>query len=244
MAVTHVPVICASQSSVISAGIFNPNSWENPESKGIVVSCGAEFSALHHCVGQLNEMCQQSEEICRESIDTVVANWRRAPFDVSRLDYFVEHPDYHVHVEAFFSSVKSLLDLIVQLLQSERIVVASVRGFHREGGVYGGRVLKVLRNNSWKERRGVAVRIADFLGEQKALWIDKLIGQRDGLLHPEKGMTQVMFQFDLVENDGQLTWHVRESPMASYAPATLLRAQKFCETFIALVQGMPTVEGF
>jgi hypothetical protein len=233
----RIPVICVSPSSWASAGIFNPNSWIG-DSKGVVQSCGAEYSALRYGVAELSAMCKRSEELCRSQVETLIANWKSAPFDVSRCDYFVEVPSYHLLVESFFSGVKSLLDLIVQLLQTERLVAAAVHGFHRDGDVYGGRVLKVLAGNARKERREDAQRVVEFLRKQKALWVDELIQLRDDLVHPKKGMMQVMFQMDITEKDGQLVWQVREPLIATYAPATLLRVQEFCEKFIALVQGM------
>ena len=231
-----IPVICAAPSTWTSAELFNPNSWSG-DSKAIIMSCGAEYSALRQCVADLSGMCSRASEICQSRVEDVIANWRRAPFDLDRCNYFVEVPSYHLLVKNFFSGAKSLLDLIVQLLQSEQLVSAGVHGFHRDGNDYGGRVLRILAKNARKQRRADAQRIDDYLREQKGKWIDELIGLRDDLVHPKKGMLQLMLQVDLFPKDGSLAWEVREPRIATYAPATLLSIQEFCETFIALVQG-------
>jgi hypothetical protein len=54
----RIPLICADGSTVVGAGIFNPNAWA-VDSKGIVQSCWAEYSVLHHCVGQIDAICRE-----------------------------------------------------------------------------------------------------------------------------------------------------------------------------------------
>lgn len=146
-------------------------------------------------------------------------------------------------VEAFFSGVKSLLDLMVQLLASEKIVAASIDGFHRDKKVYGASVLNALQNNIPKERKELAGKIEALLNEHKAKWIDQLIDARDHLIHPKRGMVQLMFQFDCAENDGQLVCTQISPPtigsifIHDYAPCTLEQAKTFASAFIALLQG-------
>lgn len=143
----RIPVICVDQSAVVGTEIFNPNFWA-ADSKGIVQSCGTEYSVLHHCVGQIDAMCNEAERLCQRHIETLQQQWTKAKFDLGKVVIFGQQPDLHMRIEAFFSGVKSLLDLLVQLLPSEKIVSVVVDGFHQAHNVYGGRVLNALQNNA------------------------------------------------------------------------------------------------
>jgi len=238
----RIPVICAAPSTVVGAEIFNPNSWPT-DSKGIVHSCLAEFSVLHHCVGQILAKCKEPERLCQPQIATLQEQWAAAKFDLGKVVLFGEQPDLHMRIEAFFSLVKSLLDLMVQLLSSEKIVTASIHGFHRVQNVYGGSVLNALQNNAPNDRKELARKIEALLNEHKDKWIDQVIGARDQLIHPKRGMLQLMFQFDCAEKDGKLVCTqisppaIGSTPIDRYAQRTLEQARTFASAFVALLQG-------
>lgn len=235
-----MPVICADASSVAGAEIFNPNPWSGG-SKGLVQSCWTEYSVLHYCVAQLSAMCDSAETQCARNLETLQQQWRMAKFDLQKLAFFAQQPDLHIRVEAFFSGVKTLLDLIVQLLSTEGIVAAAVNGFHRDQNGYGGRVLNALRNNAVKTRKYAAAMLDALVSEHKKAWIDQVIFARDQLIHPEKGMHQLMFTLELSERDGQLVLtkahppEVDSRPIQQFAQDTLKGVTSFSESFLGLL---------
>jgi hypothetical protein len=112
--IQRIPVICADPSAVAGAEIFNANAWEG-SSKGVIQSCWSEYSVLHHCVRELSEMCNGGDKVCANNVATIRDQWKRSKFDLQKVACFGQQPDLHIRIEAFFSGVKSLLDLIVQL---------------------------------------------------------------------------------------------------------------------------------
>lgn len=235
-----IPVICVDASSAAGAEIFNPNSWSGG-SKGLVQSCWTEYSVLHHCVAQLSAMCDGAEKLCAKNFETIQQEWRMAKLDLQKFAFFAQQPDLHIRVEAFFSGVKTLLDLIVQLLSTEGIVAAAIDGFHRDQNGYGGRVLNALRNNAVKTRKDAAAKLDALVSEHKKAWIDQVIFARDQLIHPEKGMHQLMFTLELSERDGQLILtrahppEVDSRPMQKFAQDTLKGVTSFSESFLRLL---------
>ena len=236
----RIPVICAHPASVVCAGIFDPNSWPT-DSRGLVHSCWSELSVLHHCVDQIADMCKEPEQLCRNQIDDLQQQWASAKFDLSKVVLLGEQPDLHIRIEAFFSGVKSLLDLIVQLLSTEKIVSATIHGFHRDQNVYGGSVLNALRNNARRDRKELAEKIVALLNEHKEIWIDQVIEARDLLTHPKVGMHQLMFNFECDEKDGALVCQINPPAVHSisidqYAQTILEQAKSFSSVFVALLQ--------
>lgn len=237
----RIPVICVDPSTVIGTEIFNSNSW-SADSKGLVDSCLAEFSVLHHCIGQIVAMCKEPERLCQGQIATFQQQWAIAKFDLGKVILLGEQPDLHMRIEAFFSGVKSLLDLIVQLLSTEKIVAATIHGFHRDQNVYGGSVLKTLQNNTPKNKREVASKIEALLTEHKNKWIDQVITARNLLIHPKGGMSQLMLHFDCEEKDGRLVCTritppiIDSMPIDQYAQHTFEQARIFASAFVALLQ--------
>jgi len=73
----RIPVICADPSARAGAVTFNPNSWSRA-SRGIVQSCWTEFSVLHHCVGQIADLCW-----ARMNERDLLAAWTAAQTDES-----------------------------------------------------------------------------------------------------------------------------------------------------------------
>lgn len=137
----RIPVFCVHPSAVAGVALFNPNSWGDG-SKGVIQSSWTEYSVLQQCVEQISVMCNDADKICDTNIATVQEQWHLSKFEIEKLMFFGQHPDLHIRIQAFFSGAKSMLDLLVQLLTTERIVASTVDGFHRDKKVYGGRVLK------------------------------------------------------------------------------------------------------
>lgn len=237
----RIPLIFADPSTVVGGEIFNPNSWP-ADSTGIVQSCLTEFSVLHYCVGQIVVMCKEPGRMCQRQIETLQQQWAAARFDLGKVMLLGEQPDLHIRIEAFFSGVKSLLDLIVQLLTSEKLVAAKIHGFHRDKNIYGGSVLKALQNNVPKERKEEAAKIEALLYEHKEKWIDQLINARDLLIHPQHGVPQLMLHFDCEEKDGKLVCtrinppSIDSTPIDQYTQRTLKQARTFASELISLLQ--------
>jgi len=147
-----------------------------------------------------------------------------------------------MRIESFFAGVKTLLDLLAQLLSSEKIVAGVVDGFHRAQDVYGGKVLNALDNNALGNRKAAAAKVRELILAHKTLWIDEAILARDQLIHPEKGMHQLMFQLDLAARGDTVVCERTNSPMIgvesidNYARGALTHAQSFSADFLRLLQ--------
>lgn len=239
----RIPVVCVSESSVDSAGIFNPNSWP-VATKGVVQSCWTEYSVLDHCVKQLVTMCKEREKVCQSHIVTIQQQWSTQKFDLQRVTIYCQHPDLHIHIEAFFSGVKSLLDLLVQVLSTENIVSAKLDGFHRVRNNYGGNVLNALESNVPNTKKEVAAKFHALISKHKEEWIDQTIIARDQLIHPEKGMHQLMFRLEFSEKNGKLVCQTINSPaiesesIDEYAQRMLGFAETFTSSFLELAKAM------
>ena len=237
----RIPVICADKSTVVGAEIFNPNSWTGA-SKGIIQSCWTEYSVLHHCVGQIVGICGEGERLCQNQIKSIQEQWKTKQFDLGKVVIYGQQPDLHLRIEAFFSGVKTLLDLIVQLLTSEKVVGARVDGFHRAKNVYGGQVLNILAKNALNDRKETVAKAIELISQHKASWIDQVVLARDQLIHPKKGMQQLMFQLEFAEKDATLVSKkiilpkIDSMPIDQYAQKVLKYAQEFSSAFVALFQ--------
>ena len=242
---SRIPIICADRSTWESATIFNPNSWSG-DSKGIIQSCWVEFSVLRFCAVQIQAICADREKLCQPQIAEILKQYQTAKFPIEKSIVLVEKPDLHLRIEAFFSGIKSLLDLIVGLLATEKIVNTAVHGFHRSNNVYGGTVINALQNNAVKSHKILANKIDKLLAKHKNDWIDQLISARDDLVHPKKGMFQLMFQLDFVEFDGSLRCTqikaptIGFTPIDQYAVRTLEQTTELVSAFLALLRRTET----
>lgn len=236
----RIPVICADHSAIAGAELFDPNSWTG-SSKGVIQSCWTEYAVLHHCVNELSAMCSNANKLCARNVETLQEQWRIAKFEIARVACFAQQPDLHIRIEAFFSGVKSLLDLIVQLLSTEQIVAATIDGFHRDQSGYGGRVLNALRNNATKAKKEAAANLHTLISDHKQAWIDQVILARDQLIHPVKGMHQLMFHLELAQQNGLLVLvkahppDIASKPVDQFAQATLAQVATFSTSFLALL---------
>ncbi len=239
--ISAIPTICVDRSTIASMGLFNPNDWPGT-SKGVVQSCATEHSVIGYGVARLTDVCETPEQRCRSHINTLRQQWLTAPWDLEKSVYFAEVPEVHLLIEAFFSSVKSLLDLIVQLVSTEGIVGLDINGFHRKGDVYGGKVLNALDRNAKANRAGTAAKLSALIREHKNSWINEVIGARDLLVHPNRGAHQLMFEMSFVSQNGELTCtrivppRVGERPVHQYAAEQLENVNKFARTFLAEIE--------
>ena len=237
-----IPVICAEPSLRFGAEIFNPNLWNVP-SKSIVHSCWSEYSVLHYCSKQISSMCKKPESLCKKHIMTLQEQWKITKYDLDRLIFFALQPDLHIRIQAFFSGVKTLLDLFMQLLTSENVVGIVIDGFHRKGNVYGGKVLNALKKNVRADKRTEASNLETFILRHKNVWIDQVIQARDALVHPDGGMFQLMFNIVLFEKDGVLHCDEIRPPAINsksievFANDTLDQIKEFSTNFFRILKG-------
>jgi hypothetical protein len=220
--------------------VFNSNHWSG-EARSVILTCWSEYSVLHHCTDQLHDMCTNAQALCERQIATIDQQWRANRFPVERMYYFAQQPDLHIRIEAFLSGIKTLLDLLVQLLSAQNIVTTKIEGFHRDREIYGGRVLNVLIGNAVTEKKETAKRIHSLIVEHKDLWIDQAIFARDFLVHPDKAMHQLMFRLEFQEKEEGLSCHkihppeISLKPIHAYAQETLKQTREFSSEFLALV---------
>jgi hypothetical protein len=235
---SRIPTICVDRSAIASLTLFNPNEWVGP-SRAVVQSCSTERSVISYGVARLTNVCRSADKHCSSHVATLREQWKQAPWDISQGVYFAQVPEVHLLIEAFFSGMKSLLDLLVQLLKTEGIVGAELDGFHRAGDIYGGKVLNALDRNSKAERKAEAKICAALINEHKASWIDEVIRTRDLLVHPSRGAHQLMFEIRLACIDDNLVCsmivppRVGEVPINEYAEQQVRNADRFAEVFLA-----------
>lgn len=238
---TRIPVILVDQSAVDCAGIFNVNEWED-KSKLILMSCWTEYSVLAFCTKEIIEICNDSSNFCSSAIKDIQAQWNMKNFEIDKVDVLVQVPKLHLRIESFFSSIKSLLDLLVQLISSHGIVNAELDGFHRKGGTYGGVVLNALSNNAPSNHKLIAKNLIQLFQNNKDGWIDNVIQVRDNLVHPSKGSHQIMFQLDLANEDGNLNVKKIFPPQIDnvgidvYAKEKLEKIRDFSMKFLNLIK--------
>ncbi len=220
--------------------IFNANQWQD-KSKGLIQSCATEYSLLLYAAARITDVCSNSRDACRWHFQTLTEQLRHAPFDFSRVVVFAQVPEMHMSVEAFFSGLKSLLDLLAQLLSTEQVVSVKVNGFHRDGDCPGGRVIKCLQRNVRADKKDTARKVIDLIRCHKALWIDGAIAARDLLIHPARGAQQLMFQLDLNYGAEAPDWstlppHVGDEAIDTYCGRRIEHAREFSTAFLAILR--------
>lgn len=237
----RIPVICLDPSAPGAFGVFNPNDWEK-DSKAVVLSCSTEFSVLQYGATRIAEMCRSPKDRCQIHFETLKSQWETSTWDLAELIYYAQAPGLHVLIEAFFSGLKSLLDLIVQLLSTEEIVSVKLHGFHRVKSLYGGTVLNALDNNVSASKKHIARSLKDLIGEHKRLWIDEVIKSRDLLVHPTRGIHQLMFEIQLENRDGTLVYKdalppcVGRQTISDYSAARIESMKQFAQVFLAALR--------
>jgi hypothetical protein len=237
----RVPVILMDEAGSAGAELFNPNIWTGV-SKGLVQSCWTEYAVLHYSVSQLAEMCKEANRLCKRHVDTLNQQWSVAKFDLKKVVIFGQESNLYIGIEAFFLEIKTLLDLLAQLLSSENIVTAKIDGFHRAKSIYGGKVLNALESNVPNVMKDAAAKFSALISEHKRIWIDKAISARDQLIHPEKAMPQLMFKMDCEERAGKLVCvhasppSIGDEPINQYAQQALEHVRRFASDFMGLLK--------
>lgn len=189
-----IPVILIDQASMPAFHIFNPNDWAGV-SKAIVSSCVAQHGLLNYSVKKLHELFGNSDKLCSPKYHELKNQWKTSRWPTEKCEYLAEVPEVHLFVQVFLNSIKSLLDLIVQLISSENIVYTKIHGFHKKRKDPGGKLLHTLKNKANSKK--ISDSLFRLISEQKRKWIDDAVKARDLLVHPEKGLIQVMFQLAL-----------------------------------------------
>ena len=198
------PVILLHKSSVPAFSVFNPNDWYN-KSKPIIDLCAINYGLLLYTSKIINNIFENAHILCTPSLNNLRAQWEKAKWELTNCNYFVDVPQkkLHLSIHSFLSSVKTFLDVVVQLIGTEGLVSAKIRGFNKEGNIIGGRLLKILENNATKSNKHEAKTLHDLIVKHKELWIDDVVKNRDLLVHPE-GFSKIMFVFVLSEKNGNL----------------------------------------
>ena len=239
---SKIPIIWVDDTNKSALSIFKANNW-NDRSKAIISSCAAQLSLLEYQAAKLPSLVQYSRIICESRFKGFNDEWNKSPWKISECDYIVELPEFHMNVQAYLATIKVFLNLIVQLISTEGIVDTVIQGFHKKGDVIGGRVINALENHAKKDKTVIASKLLKFLAEQKSTWIDKAVSIRDLLVHPNKGMTQVMFKMEIAhKRNGELKLERVIQPLFDelqfdqYAQITLMSVENFSKNYLEIIK--------
>ena len=231
-----ISTVLLHQSSVPAFSIFNPNDWSN-ESKQIVDLCAANYGLLKFTSEMIKDVFENANALCADSFKTLLSQWAMSKWEPSTCNYFVDVPQLHLSIHSFLSSVKTFIDVIVQLISTEGIVSSKIHGFHKKGNSVGGKLLQILNNNARAAKREKARSLHKLIIKHKRLWIDDAVNNRDLLIHPE-GFSKIMFALALSEKNGDLCLDEILKPSFSnmnfdkYAHNTLLHMETFSKDII------------
>jgi hypothetical protein len=163
-------------------------------------------------------------------------------WDFAKCIFLMENPIIHLYIQAFLGQVKSLLDIIIHLLNTEGIVSAQLMGFNKQGKIIGGRVLNVLRHNVTNGKENTALHLIDLINKNKEGWIDLIIGFRDSLVHLPRGMMQIMVRVELANKENKLALKSVTKPSVGrilfnqLAHSTLENLDEFCGQMIGILK--------
>ncbi len=238
-----IRVIIAATSGFRGMAIFNPNQWRG-NSKQIAVSCANQLDLLHFFANQLTRQFSGPDKFVEHAIKELQNQWQKSPGKwLQGCRYFVEVPEVHISVVAFLATIKTLLDLMSQLLSAEKIINVSVDGFHRKGDIIGGVVLNALDRNSVAGNKDRAKRIAKLIEDNKKVWIDGTVTARHLLAHPIKGSSQIYFEIEITQSgDGTpglanvVLPNYEDKTFAEYANGLVPVIEKFCTDFLSLIK--------
>lgn len=235
-----IPVICLAQSSAAAFRLFNPNDWSG-ESKAIIQSCSTELSVLHFECSNIKKLCVNPDQRCLSHFENLKRCCKEPNDILHKTVCYAQIPEIYVFIKAFFASLKGLLDLVVQLLNSEEIVNAKLDGFHRKKDVYGGSVLNALSKNVLSGKEPIAQKIIKLIETHNSNWINEAIRTRDWLVHPTKGIHQLMFKMILGSHDDSLIFKravppsVGNQSIDNYARTQVGNIEEFCKSFIGIL---------
>ena len=240
--IRQIPVFLLDESSTPAHSLFNPNDWSK-KSKQIIDSCAVNYGLLEYGTTKIEKMFSRAGILCQPRFNQLVTQWKTSKWDVSSCVYLVEIPEAHLAIHGFLSTIKTFMDVFVQLFHTEGIVHDEVHGFHKAGDKVGGRLLNMLTNNTNKPKRDAAAVLHDLICEHKKIWIDQVVGGRDALVHPESGLSRVMFALDVVETGEQLVLRrilkpsFGEKEFHVYARETLGMVERFSKGCIECIKG-------
>ena len=233
------PVVLLDPASGSAFHIFNTNEW-NGLSRSVVSSCAAQLGLLNYSVNKLRELFDISNKLCEPKLNTLKNQWNISKYPIEKMEYFAEIPEVHLFIQVFLNSVKTFLDLIVQLISTEKIVNKKIHGFHKKGKDPGGETLHILRNK--QTNKTVAEHILKLIVEHKRKWIDDAVNARDSLVHPEKGLIQVMFQLEIAPSGSEIELCKLKKPSINninfdqYAAETYNQINEFSLSFIKILK--------
>jgi hypothetical protein len=239
------PVILLDPASVSAFHIFNPNQWSGL-SKAIVTSCAAQHGLLNYSVKKLHELFGNAEKICLPKINELKNQWTTSRWPIGKCEYLAEVPEVHLFIQVFLNSIKTFLDLIVQLISTENIVYKKIHGFHKKRKDPGGELLHTLKNKATNNK--LTDSLFKLILEQKGKWIDDAVNARDSLVHPEKGLIQVMFQLEIEPKNSELELTGIRKPSVGtadfnqWADEIFKNLNTFSELFISIIAHNKAVE--
>lgn len=199
--ICKTPVLLVDPSSVQAFHIFNPNDWSGL-SKAIVSSCAAQHGLINYSVNKLNDLFGNAEKICLPQFIELKNQWKTSSWPIDNCNYLAEVPEVHLFMQVYLNSIKTFLDLIVQLISTENIVYKKIHGFHKKRKDPGGELLHSLKNKA--NDKQIAESLLELIVMQKESWIDDAVNARDSLAHPEKGLLQIMFQLEIISKNSEI----------------------------------------
>lgn len=223
-----------------AAPIFDPNLWEHP-TKGFIYSCCGEYQALVYCVERIREICKYAEEHCEDSIESLRSQWRLKPGKWASAPIYSQCVDLHVHVEAFFGGMKSLLDLLSMLLHAQGVIGNVLPGFNSVNDDPGRRVLNAL-GCPIKGREDTAARVSALITTHKRLWIDEVVGLRHSLTHPTANVELLMFKLNMAPKGNDLECRSIAIPcvgrivITAYTDDMLRKSEDFAREYLSLIR--------
>lgn len=234
---TKVPMVLLHGDINSSFSIFNPNEWAG-SSRSIITSCAAQYSLLNYEVSQILLSLKNCEKLCKGRFLKLQQEWAKAPWKLDRCYYLVEVPQFHLSAEAYLSTVKTFLDVLAQLVTTEGVVNKRVHGFHKVRNQIGGEFLHILDVKAYSVKKYIASQLHQLVEDHKIIWINQAIELRDNLVHPERGMYQVMFELKIeLDNDSLrlaqiLPPAIDGQGFGEYAQNTMNHIQNFSRLFL------------
>ena len=236
--ICKTPVLLVDPASVQAFHIFNPNDWSGL-SKAIVSSCAAQHGLLNYSVNKLHELFGNAEQICLPKIIELKKQWKTSRWPIDNCNYLAEVPEVHLFMQVYLNSIKTFLDLIVQLISAENIVYKKIHGFHKKRKDPGGALLHTLKNKA--NNKQIADSLLELIVLQKEIWIDDAVNARDSFVHPEKGLIQVMFQLEIKPNNSEIELtgirmpSIGTTDFNQWADETFIKLNAFSELFISII---------
>ncbi len=195
-------MILLHESSAPAYSIFNQNNWGS-ESKKVINLCAINYGLLIYTSKKINNIFKNTHALCSSRQNLLESQWKKSKWELSKCNYYVDVPQLHLSIHSFLSSVKTFLDVIVQLIDTEGIVSTRIHGFHRKGTTIGGQLIKILNNNAVNIYKDKAKVLRDLIIKHKDHWIDDAVNSRDSLIHPDN-FSKIMFELVLSEEKGNL----------------------------------------